>query len=47
LCREAAEQRFSMQRMARDHESLYQRVLERESGLMRRIPAAGQRLISA
>lgn len=35
LCRDAAMQRFSLQRMARDHERLYRRVLERESGLMR------------
>ena len=47
LCRDAAEQRFSLQRMARDHDRLYRRVLERESGLMRRIPAAGRRLINA
>jgi glycosyltransferase involved in cell wall biosynthesis len=47
LCRDAAEQRFSLQRMARDHDRLYQRVAERETGLMRRIPAAGRRLISA
>jgi hypothetical protein len=33
--------------MARDHERLYRRILERESGLIRRIPAAGRRLISA
>jgi len=46
-CRDAAERRFSLQRMARDHERLYRRVLERESGLMRRIPAAGRRLINA
>jgi glycosyltransferase involved in cell wall biosynthesis len=47
LCRDAAEQRFSLQRMARDHDRLYRRVAERETGLMRRIPAAGRRLISA
>jgi len=47
LCRDAAEQRFSLQRMARDHDRLYRRVLERESGLMRRIPVAGRRLINA
>jgi glycosyltransferase involved in cell wall biosynthesis len=46
-CRRAAEQRFSLQRMARDHERFYRRVLARESGLMRRIPAAGKRLINA
>ena len=43
-CRRAAEQRFSLQRMAREHERLYRRLLERESSLMRRIPAAGRRL---
>ncbi len=46
-CRDAAQRRFSLQRMARDHDQLYRRVLERESGFMRRIPAAGRRLISA
>ncbi len=46
-CRRAAEQRFSLQRMAREHERLYRRLLERESSLIRRIPAAGRRLINA
>jgi glycosyltransferase involved in cell wall biosynthesis len=46
-CREAAERRFSLQRMARDHERFYQRLLDRESSLMGRIPAAGRRLINA
>jgi glycosyltransferase involved in cell wall biosynthesis len=46
-CREAAEQRFSLQQMAREHERYYRRVLERESRFMRRLPAAGRRLISA
>jgi len=46
-CREAAERRFSLQRMARDHERLYRRMLDRESRLIRRIPAAGRRLINA
>jgi glycosyltransferase involved in cell wall biosynthesis len=46
-CRDAAERRFSLQRMARDHERLYRRIVERESGFIRRIPAAGRRLISA
>jgi glycosyltransferase involved in cell wall biosynthesis len=46
-CRSAAESRFSLQRMARDHERFYRRILERESRLVRRIPAAGRRLISA
>jgi len=46
-CRAAAESRFSLQRMARDHERFYRRILERESRLVRRIPAARRRLISA
>jgi glycosyltransferase involved in cell wall biosynthesis len=46
-CRGAAEHRFSLQRMARDHERFYRRLLERESRFIRRIPAAGRRLISA
>jgi len=46
-CRRAAEQRFSLQRMAREHDRLYRRLLDRESSLMRRIPAAGRRLINA
>src|SRR5215469_14908725 len=46
-CRVAAEQRFSLQRMAREHERLYRRLLEREARLIRRIPAAGRRLINA
>ena len=46
-CRDAAERRFSLQRMAREHERFYRRMLERESRFMRRIPAAGRRLISA
>jgi glycosyltransferase involved in cell wall biosynthesis len=46
-CRRAAEQRFSLQRMARDHERFYRRVLARENGIMRRIPAAANRLINA
>ena len=46
-CRRAAEYRFSLQRMAREHDRLYRRVLDRESRLMRRIPAAGRRLINA
>jgi glycosyltransferase involved in cell wall biosynthesis len=47
MCREAAARRFSLQRMARDHERYYRRLLERESRFIRRIPAAGRRLISA
>jgi glycosyltransferase involved in cell wall biosynthesis len=46
-CRDAAERRFSLQRMAREHERFYRRLLERESRFTRRIPAAGRRLISA
>jgi glycosyltransferase involved in cell wall biosynthesis len=46
-CRRAAEQRFSLQRMASEHDRLYRRLLDRESSLMRRIPAAGRRLINA
>ncbi|HTX84570.1 MAG TPA: glycosyltransferase family 4 protein [Streptosporangiaceae bacterium] len=46
-CRDAAERRFSLQRMARDHERLYRRIAEREARLVRRIPAASRRLISA
>src|SRR5215469_772989 len=46
-CREAAERRFSLQKMAREHERFYRRLLERESRFIRRIPAAGRRLISA
>jgi glycosyltransferase involved in cell wall biosynthesis len=46
-CREAAETRFSLQRMARNHERCYRRVLERESGLVRQIPVAGRSLVRA
>ena len=46
-CRDAAVERFSLQRMAIEHDRLYQRVLDRESRFIRRIPAAGRRLISA
>lgn len=46
-CRAAAERRFSLQRMARDHERLYRRVMERESRFVRRIPATGRPLVSA
>jgi glycosyltransferase involved in cell wall biosynthesis len=44
-CRNVAERRFSLQRMARDHERFYRRVLDRE--LASRIPAAGENLVSA
>jgi glycosyltransferase involved in cell wall biosynthesis len=46
-CRNAAERRFSLQRMARDHERFYRRVLDRE--VLHRLPAAvaGESLISA
>jgi glycosyltransferase involved in cell wall biosynthesis len=46
-CRAAAERRFSLQRMARDHDRLYRRILDRESSFMRRIPAAGRPLVTA
>lgn len=46
-CRDAAERRFSLLRMARDHERLYRRVLDTEAGFVRRIPEAGRRLVSA
>jgi glycosyltransferase involved in cell wall biosynthesis len=44
-CRNVAERRFSLQRMARDHERFYRRVLDRE--LVDRLPAAGESLVSA
>jgi glycosyltransferase involved in cell wall biosynthesis len=44
-CRAAAERRFSLQRMARDHERFYRRVLDRE--IIERLPAAGETLVSA
>lgn len=46
-CRGAAERRFSLLRMARDHERFYRRVLDTEAGFIRRIPEAGRRLVSA
>jgi glycosyltransferase involved in cell wall biosynthesis len=46
-CRESAERRFSLQRMARDHERLYRRVLEADGGFLRRVPPANRRLVSA
>jgi glycosyltransferase involved in cell wall biosynthesis len=46
-CRDAAERRFSLLRMARDHERFYRRVLDSEAGFIRRIPEAGRRLVSA
>jgi glycosyltransferase involved in cell wall biosynthesis len=46
-CRAAAETRFSLQRMARDHDRLYRRILDREASFVRRIPAAGRPLLSA
>jgi glycosyltransferase involved in cell wall biosynthesis len=46
-CRAAAEQRFSLQRMARDHDRLYRRVLETEGGFLRHVPPANRRLVSA
>ncbi|MGH3277319.1 MAG: glycosyltransferase family 4 protein [Streptosporangiaceae bacterium] len=44
-CRNAAERRFSLQRMARDHERFYRRVLDRE--VLGRLPAAGESLVTA
>ena len=44
-CRSAAERRFSLQRMARDHERFYRRVLERE--VLEVLPAAGESLVTA
>lgn len=46
-CRDSAVRRFSLQRMARDHERCYRRVLERSPGVVSQIPAAGRRLVSA
>jgi len=46
-CRETAERRFSLQRMARDHDRLYRRVLETDVGFLRRVPAASRRLVIA
>lgn len=45
-CRATAERRFSLLRMARDHERLYRRIVDRESALIRRIPGAGKRLVN-
>lgn len=44
-CRGAAQRRFSLQGMARDHERFYRRVLDRE--VLDRIPANGETLVSA
>jgi glycosyltransferase involved in cell wall biosynthesis len=44
-CRNAAERRFSLQRMARDHERFYRRVLERE--VLEPVAAAGESLVTA
>ncbi len=46
-CRESAERRFSLQRMARDHERLYRRVLQTDGRFPRRVPPASRRLVSA
>jgi glycosyltransferase involved in cell wall biosynthesis len=46
-CREAAERRFSLQRMARDHDRLYRRVLQSETGYLHRVPPASRRLVTA
>jgi glycosyltransferase involved in cell wall biosynthesis len=44
-CRAAAEKRFSLQRMARDHERFYRSVLDREA--LDLLPAAGESLVTA
>jgi hypothetical protein len=44
-CRAAAEKRFSLQRMARDHERFYRSVLEREA--LDLLPASGESLVTA
>jgi glycosyltransferase involved in cell wall biosynthesis len=44
-CRRAAERRFSLERMARDHERFYRRVMDRE--IVERMPAAGESLVTA
>jgi glycosyltransferase involved in cell wall biosynthesis len=44
-CRGAAERRFSLQRMARDHERFYRRVLERE--VLEALPGTGESLVTA
>jgi glycosyltransferase involved in cell wall biosynthesis len=46
-CRESAERRFSLHRMARDHDRLYRRVLETEGGFLHRVPPADRRLVIA
>lgn len=46
-CRAAAEQRFSLQRMARDHERLYRRILGAANGFARHVPPASRRLVIA
>jgi glycosyltransferase involved in cell wall biosynthesis len=46
-CRASAERRFSLQRMAREHERLYRRMLETEAGFLRRVPPADRRLVIA
>jgi glycosyltransferase involved in cell wall biosynthesis len=44
-CRNAAERRFSLQRMARDHERFYRRVLERE--VLQPVAETGEPLVTA
>lgn len=46
-CRDAAEKRFSLLRMARDHERFYRRIVESGAGNVRHIPEPGRRLVSA
>ncbi len=47
VCRDMAERRFSHIRMARDHERLYRRILDRQPGRRRGLAVLGGRLISA
>jgi hypothetical protein len=46
-CRAAAERRFSLTRMAADHERLYRRILEHPGQFTRTPPAAYQDPVSA
>jgi glycosyltransferase involved in cell wall biosynthesis len=46
-CRRSAERRFSLRRMARDHEQLYRRVLDRQDSRVSELPAVAGSRISA
>jgi glycosyltransferase involved in cell wall biosynthesis len=46
-CRLVAERRFSLQRMARDHEQLYRRILDRQDSRVSQLPTAAGSLIGA